>query len=133
MTTLVRASDLGAGAYASQADLDSVRAAEPRTVSGAVTLSLVSPDTGGVQQLLTLSGNITALTLPQPTPGRRLELMLRQDATGGRTVAWPASVKWPAGAAPVLTATASRLDWVELRAIDNSQWLGRVIGQNYSA
>lgn len=133
MTTLVRTSDLGAGAYASQADLDSVRAAEPRTVSGAVTLSLVSPDTGGVQQLLTLSGNITALTLPQPTPGRRLELMLRQDATGGRTVAWPASVKWPAGTAPVLTATANRLDWIELRAIDNSQWLGRVSGQNYSA
>jgi len=41
-------------------------------------------------------------------------LTLIQDGTGGRTVTWPATVKWPGGVAPTLTTTANARDKVAL-------------------
>lgn len=71
---------------------------------------------------LTLTANLT-LTLPAPTRGVSFTLVLRQDATGGRTVTWP-TVKWPGGAAPQLTATASAVDLVSLLSVNGTDWLG---------
>jgi hypothetical protein len=48
---------------------------------------------------LTMSGNVT-LTFTAPLrSGAVCNLILIQDATGGRTASWPASVKWPGGSA----------------------------------
>ena len=86
---------------------------------------------GGSVQILTLTGNCT-YTFPTPVAGKSLTLIQKQDGTGSRTVTWPASVKWPAGTAPTITATASRADKFVFTAIDGSSWLGSVAGQNYT-
>jgi hypothetical protein len=86
---------------------------------------------GGSVQLLTLTGNCT-YTFPTPVAGKSFILVQKQDATGSRTVTWPASVDWPAATAPTLTATALRADKFVFTAIDGSNWLGSVAGQNYT-
>jgi hypothetical protein len=85
----------------------------------------------GSVQYLTLTGNCT-YTFPTPVAGRSFILIQKQDGTGSRTVTWPASVDWPSATAPTLTATANRVDKFIFTAIDGSNWLGSVAGQNYT-
>jgi hypothetical protein len=91
----------------------------------AYTISLV----GGTFQILTLTGNCT-FTFPTATAGQSFMMFLKQDATGSRTVTWPAVVKWPSSTAPTITATASKGDKFVFTA-DGTNWLGSVAGQNY--
>jgi hypothetical protein len=79
----------------------------------------------------TLNGNCT-FTFPTTTAGTSFTLELVQDATGSRTVTWPASVRWPAGTAPTLTTTASRRDVFTFLCTDGSTWFGFTSGQNYT-
>lgn len=82
----------------------------------------------------TLDANCTA-TFTAPADATRaytLTLVLLQDATGSRTMTWPASVKWPAGVAPTLTTTASRKDIFTFETHDGgTTWHGFTSGQNY--
>ena len=95
--------------------------------STAYTIDLAN----GSVQILTLTGNCT-YTFPTPVAGKSFILVQKQDATGSRTVTWPASVDWPGATAPTLTATASKADKFVFTAIDGSNWLGSVAGQNYT-
>ncbi len=61
---------------------------------------------------LTLTGNVT-LTLSNPADGGVYYLLIYTGA-GSFTVTWPASVKWPGGTGPTITATASKVDLVRL-------------------
>jgi hypothetical protein len=91
----------------------------------AYTISLAN----GTLQILTLTGNCT-FTFPTATAGQSFMMFLKQDATGSRTVTWPAVVKWPSSTAPTITATASKGDKFVFTA-DGTNWLGSVAGQNY--
>jgi hypothetical protein len=91
----------------------------------AYTISLI----GGSFQILTLTGNCT-FTFPTATAGQSFMMFLKQDATGSRTVTWPAAVKWPSSTAPTITTTASKGDKFVFTA-DGTNWLGSVAGQNY--
>jgi len=51
-------------------------------------------------------------TFTAPTNPCNLILKLIQDATGGRTATWPATIKWPAGTAPTLSTAASAVDLI---------------------
>jgi hypothetical protein len=93
--------------------------------STAYTISLAT----GTFQILTLTGNCT-FTFPTATAGQSFMIFLKQDATGSRTVTWPATVKWPSSAAPTITATASKGDKFVFTA-DGTNWLGSVAGQTY--
>lgn len=113
---------------------------EAGTFTNGYTEELVSANTStaytidlanGSVQYLTLTGNAT-YTFPTPVAGKSFTLVQKQDGTGSRTVTWPASVKWPAGTAPTITATASKADKFVFTAIDSSSWLGSVAGQNYT-
>jgi hypothetical protein len=95
--------------------------------STAYTIDLAN----GSVQILTLTGNCV-YTFPTPVAGKSFILIQKQDATGSRTVTWPASVDWPSATAPTLTATASKADKFVFTAIDGSNWLGSVAGQNYT-
>ena len=95
--------------------------------STAYTIDLAN----GSVQYLTLTGNCT-YTFPTPVAGKSFILIQKQDGTGSRTVTWPASVDWPGATAPTLTATASKADKFVFTAIDGSNWLGSVAGQNYT-
>lgn len=50
--------------------------------------------------------NETFIFNPPTNPGTFI-LKLVQDSVGSRTATWPATVKWPGGAAPTLTTTAT--------------------------
>lgn len=88
----------------------------------AITLNLAN---GNVQKL-TLTGNCT-ITLTSPASGamRSLTLLVFQDATGSRTITWPASVKWGNAGTPTLTTTASKMDMISLFTVDGgTNWYG---------
>ena len=93
--------------------------------STAYTIDLAN----GTLQVLTLTGSCT-FTFPTATAGKSFTLFLKQDATGSRTVTWPASVKWPSGTAPTITSTASKGDKFVFTA-DGTYWWGSTAGQNY--
>lgn len=81
-------------------------------VSGNVDLSVVSQ-----QSIIhyTLTGNVTVTALPaSPVPGMTITLVATQDATGGRTITFPAGVKLPAGLALPLASTAAAVSVVHL-------------------
>lgn len=78
--------------------------------STALTVNWGSKKRG--EHRFTLTGNVT-LTLSNPVDGGAYVLLIYTGA-GSFTVTWPATVKWPAGTAPTITTTASRLDLVTL-------------------
>ena len=92
--------------------------------STAITLAL----TNGTVQIITLTGNAT-ITMPTAVAGKSFLLMLKQDATGSRTVTW-STVVWPGGTAPTITATASKQDIYSFFS-DGTNWYGVTVGQNY--
>jgi len=63
----------------------------------------------GNKQKSTLTGNCT-FTFTAPQGPCSLVLKLVQDATGSRTVTWPATVHWSGGTAPTLTTTLNKVD-----------------------
>lgn len=63
------------------------------------------------RQKLTLTGNAT-LTESNLDVNPKGLLRLIQDATGGRSVTWPAARKWQGGSAPILSTSAAALDRV---------------------
>ena len=79
------------------------------TASSTTSLDL---STGNVFTI-NLSSNISTLTLTNAVVGTYL-IKFVQDATGSRTVSFPAAWKWAGGVAPTLTSTASKLDIVTL-------------------
>lgn len=58
----------------------------------------------------TLTGNITTVTLSNPQDGQTINWFLTQDATGGRTITWPASFRWPTGVSRTLSTTGNSVD-----------------------
>jgi len=93
--------------------------------STAITLDLAN----GTVQIITLTGNAT-ITMPTATSGKSFIMLLKQDATGSRTVTW-STVKWAGGTAPTITSTASRQDILSFFA-DGTNWYGVVVAQNYT-
>ena len=93
--------------------------------STAITVSL----TNGTVQILTLTGNAT-ITMPAAAAGKSFIIILRQDATGSRTVTW-STVNWPSATAPTVTSTASKQDIYSFFS-DGTSWYGTTIGQNYT-
>ena len=68
----------------------------------------------GQKHRITLTANCT-FTLTSLTDGvSNLLIKIIQDATGSRTVTWPASVLWPDGTAPTLSTGANAVDIVSL-------------------
>jgi hypothetical protein len=54
-------------------------------------------------------------------------LLLTNDAVAGRTVSWPAGVKWPAGSAPSRTTTANAVDlWTFFTPNNGTTWYGTI-------
>jgi hypothetical protein len=60
--------------------------------------------------------------MPTATAGKSFILLLRQDGTGSRTATFT-GVKWSTAGAPVITATASKMDILSFVA-DGTNWYG---------
>ena len=89
----------------------------PSSSSGTLTIDLTN---GNVFEV-TLTENVTTLTLSNPPASGKagsLTLILKQDATGGRTFAWPAAVKSAGGTDPVISSAANAVDIYSLLTTD---------------
>lgn len=112
---------------------------EAGVFTGGYTEESIAADTGtsfsidlanGSFQILTLSGN-TAFVFPSASvPGKGLTILLKQDATGNRSVTWPTNVVWPGNQPPSLTSFAGKTDKLVFNS-DGVNWLGSVAGLNY--
>ena len=78
-------------------------------------------------QSVTIAGNRT-FTFANPKEGGRYLILLKQDATGSRTVTWP-TITWAGGTAPTLTTTGNKTDIITL-IYANSTYYGE-ISKNY--
>lgn len=121
------------GSYADvKARLDAVSQPEPvNTVSASGTAQTIPDPTVQPMNRVTLTGNCT-FTFPTVVAGKSFSLALKQDATGSRTVTWPAAVRWPGSTAPVLTTTANRTDVISFVSFDGATWYGFVGGLNFA-
>jgi hypothetical protein len=104
----------------------------PAVTSGTLTLDL---ETGNVFEVV-LTQSVTSLVLAHPPAAGRAgscSIILRQDATGGRTLTWPAAVKWAGGAPPLITTAANAIDVYALITRDGgTSWFGFPAGQDFS-
>ena len=68
----------------------------------------------GETQIVTIGGNRT-LIFSNGQKGGKYVLVVKQDATGSRTLTWPSSVHWPgprpSNSGPILTTTANKKDY----------------------
>lgn len=74
------------------------------TFSATPTILPARVEAAGGLWTMTLTGNVTSMTMTAGRDGQRATFIFTQDATGSRTVAWPASFVNPA--APTSTANA---------------------------
>ena len=77
------------------------------SASFASTLSLDCSTADGFEVVLT--GNVTSLTLANAATYQQVTLTFVQDATGGRTVAFPSNVKSPGTVGPGANATSTQV------------------------
>lgn len=125
--------DMG-GAVLSRAEIRnfSESLSTPPVTAGSLVLDLAQ---GNVFEVV-LSASVTSLTFVNPPAAGRVgvvTLILRQDATGGRSFAWPAAVKWAGGVAPVVSTAAAAIDVYSLLTRDGgATWLGFPAGQAFA-
>lgn len=97
-------------------------------ITGATTIDF---DVRGNYITATLIGNVT-FTFSNLRAGTTYVLVLTQDGVGGRTVGWPATLRWPGGTTPTLNTTASRASLITITPISGSIALGGLSGTNYN-
>jgi hypothetical protein len=102
----------------------------PAISAGVLTLNCGA----GTVFVVSLNANITSLvftSVPAAPSSYGFVLALVADGTA-RTVAWPASFKWPGGAAPTLTSTSGKTDLIVGTTWDGgTTWLVSLGGQSY--
>ena len=89
------------------------------TVTSSNTLSLTS---GTVQTVTLTASTACTFTMPTATAGKSFILIVTQAAGGSGTAVFT-SVKWPAGTAPTITASASAIDILTFVA-NGTSWFG---------
>jgi hypothetical protein len=102
------------------------------SASGTTILDLSSANIFDMSQAV----NITTFTFANaPASGYAYSFTLirRKDATAtARTIAWPASVKWPSAVAPILTQTTGAIDVFSFLTTDGgTTWLGYISGLDH--
>lgn len=106
--------------------------ATPSSSAGTLTLDMTTANVFEV----TLTENVTTLTISNPPASGKagsLTLILKQDATGGRTFAWPASVKSAGGTDPTISSAANAIDIYTLLTTDaGTTWYVFTGGQSFS-
>jgi hypothetical protein len=102
--------------------------------AGSVSNVLVIDFEGGNSRALTMTENITTVTLSNPPASGLLgqvEIEITQDGGSAYTITWPGSVLWPGGTAPVIS-TLSSVTLVHLRTRDGgTTYLGTFL-ENFS-
>lgn len=104
-----------------------LRSAPVNNVATSGAAQTIPDPTDFPENVITLTANC-ALTFPPAVAGQSFVVMLIQDATGGRTVTWPAGTRWPGGTPPVLSALGGQIDIFTFACLV-THWNGLVVGQ----
>ena len=108
-----------------------------------VTETLVQPSIASTTSLnvstgslfkISLTTSITTLSFTNvPASPKVFSFVLQVFADGtARTIAWPASVKWPGNLAPTITSTNGKADTFSFLTYDGgTNWYGFVMAQNH--
>ena len=88
--------------------------------NGVLDLSATTANLWGV----TLTSNVTTLTLPTTANYYSMSVIFTQDSTGGRTVAFPSSVKWTNGPVALNTAPGTTTILSFLTVDKGVNWFG---------
>lgn len=89
--------------------------------------------TAGPVHRIVLDASCT-LTFTSPSSGVAwaFTLIIVEDATGGRTITWPASVKWPNATAPTWSTTANARSRLVFQTEDGgTTWDGALVGSAF--
>lgn len=132
-TPVNKAGDTMSGNLLIQASALAYSYAETKTApsisAGTLTLNCASSNVFQVN----LTANITSISftnIPVSPLAYGLTLSCVADGTA-RTIAWGASIKWPAGAPPTLTSTNGKVDTFVLYTYDGgTTWYAFIAGQN---
>jgi hypothetical protein len=107
----------------------SFTAAQRGTISALTDGATITPDFAGANNFsVTLGGNRTLANPSNLTAGQHGVIVITQDGTGSRTLAYGSYFKFPAGAAPTLTTTASAVDVLAYYCESSTRITARLIG-----
>jgi len=96
------------------------------TVASAGTAQTIAePAVKSINDLTLDNASPCVLTFPTATAGTSFTLVLRQSGST-RLVTWPGGIKWPGGAAPVLSTTTGSIDIFSFVYV--TAWNGFVAG-----
>jgi hypothetical protein len=93
-----------------------IAAAAPQTLTDGATIAWDMA--AGFNAKVTLGDNRTLGTPTNPHVGLTYVLEVIQDATGSRTMTWPASFNWGSAGTPTLSTAASKVDIITLYCRD---------------
>jgi hypothetical protein len=80
---------------------------------------------------VTLGGN-RALALANDVDDQQINIILKQDATGGRNPSWWAGILWASGTVPDLTtAVANKYNVFSIKRLASGIYLGWIVGLNH--
>lgn len=111
------------------------RFASTNSIGNAGASQTVDLDTSNVQAV-TLDQNTTLTIDSTSGDAQRVSLIVRQDATGGRTVTFSAgagfTLEWPGGSAPTITSGANAEDIITFILDDDTNKIYGVATQDFS-
>lgn len=113
------------------AGAETATGAKRGTVVALTDAATITPDfSAGNNFSVTLGGNRTLANPSNQTAGQAGIIVVTQDGTGSRTLAYGSNWKFPSGTAPTLTTTASAVDviayYVESATRITARWIGDV-------
>lgn len=107
----------------------SFTAAQRGSVSALTDGSTITPDFALANNFsVTLGGNRTLANPSNLTAGQHGVIVITQDGTGSRTLAYGSYFKFPSGTAPTLTTTASAVDVLAYYCESTTRITARLIG-----
>lgn len=107
----------------------SFSAAQRGTITALTDGATITPDFAAANNFsVTLAGNRTLANPSNLTAGQSGSIVITQDATGSRTLAYGTYWKFPSGTAPTLTTTASAVDVLVYYVESATRITARLIG-----
>jgi hypothetical protein len=115
--------------YAQLAAAQSFTAAQRGAISALTDGATITPNFALANNFsVTLGGNRTLANPTNLTAGQHGVIVITQDGTGSRTLAYGSNFKFPAGVAPTLTTTANAVDVLAYYVESASRITARLIG-----
>ena len=109
--------------------VQSFTAAQRGSITALTDGATITPDFAAANNFsVTLGGNRTLANPTNLTAGQSGVIVITQDGTGSRTLAYGSNFKFAAGTAPTLTTTAAAVDVLAYYVESGSRITARLIG-----